>query len=368
MLTARPDLSPLIEPLLSSAATQAEAIKRLDREIKSRAKAIAVCRQLMTIPGVAHNTALAYVATIDDARRFAKSRDVGAYVGLTSRRHQSGEMDYSGRISKHGDALLRSLLYESANSLLTVVRKAHPLKDWARRIRRRSSHKKACVALARKLAVIMHRMMITGEAFRWPEGGERDAGGGLARSLTETSDHTDPRKRKRRPQPGRWPRRSRQFGCKPDRCPRVRVIPWEAEAKGHYDEASGPTAGNDFGDNRVPGKGQKAGSGGLDRETGIIPTVIDQNPCAHLRMPRDMIFHGWSMRLFQAWQHSADVFIRFDNQLSRMNCQTFSTGFNSGDRGGSARTVMLSGIASLGASANRPDRDQHRIRRDRRRH
>ena len=147
------------------------------------------------------------------------------------------------------------------------------MKDWARRIRRRSSHKKACVALARKLAVIMHRMMITGEAFRWPEGGERDAGGGLARSLTETSDHTDPRKRKRRPQPGRWPRRSRQFGCKPDRCPRVRVIPWEAEAKGHYDEASGPTAGNDFGDNRVPGKGQKAGSGGLDRETIRQPRV-----------------------------------------------------------------------------------------------
>ncbi len=79
-------------------------------------------------------------------------------------------MDYSGRISKHGDAMLRSLLYEAANSLLTVVRKADPLKDWAHRIRkRRSSHKKACVALARKLAVILHRMLITGEAFRWPE-------------------------------------------------------------------------------------------------------------------------------------------------------------------------------------------------------
>ncbi len=71
-----------------------------------------------------------------------------------------------GRFS---DGLLRSLLYESANSLLTIVRKSHPLKDWARRIRKRSSHKKACVALARKLAVIMHRMLITGEAFRWPE-------------------------------------------------------------------------------------------------------------------------------------------------------------------------------------------------------
>ncbi len=90
-------------------------------------------------------------------------------MGLTSRRFQSGEMDISGRISKMGDAMVRCLLYEAANALLTVVRRAHPLKDWARRIRRRSSHKKACVALARKLAVILHRMLITGEAFRWPE-------------------------------------------------------------------------------------------------------------------------------------------------------------------------------------------------------
>ncbi len=104
----------------------------------------------------------------DAPARFAKSRTVGAYLGLTTRRYQSGEMDYSGRISKHGDAMLRSLLYEAANSLLTVVSKAHPLKDWARRIKKRSSHKKACVALARKLAVILHRMLITGELFRWP--------------------------------------------------------------------------------------------------------------------------------------------------------------------------------------------------------
>jgi len=78
-------------------------------------------------------------------------------------------MDCSGRISKFGDSLMRSLLYEAANSLLTVVRKAHPIKDWARRIKKRTSHKKACVALARKLVVIMHRMLVTGEAFRWPE-------------------------------------------------------------------------------------------------------------------------------------------------------------------------------------------------------
>jgi transposase len=135
----------------------------------ARAKGDPACRVLMTAPGVGPVTALAYVATIGDAERFAKSRAVGAYVGLTSRRWQSGEMDYSGRISKHGDAMLRALLYEAANSLLTVVRRAHPLKDWARRIRKRTSHKKACVALARKLAVILHRMLITGEAFRWPE-------------------------------------------------------------------------------------------------------------------------------------------------------------------------------------------------------
>ncbi len=146
-----------------------DASKRLDAAVAARAKADPACRLLMSAPGIGPVTALAYVATIGDAERFAKSRAVGAYVGLTSRRWQSGEMDYSGRISKHGDAMLRSLLYEAANSLLTVVRRAHPLKDWARRVRKRTSHKKACVALARKLAVILHRMLITGEAFRWPE-------------------------------------------------------------------------------------------------------------------------------------------------------------------------------------------------------
>ena len=122
----------------------------------------------MTAPGVGPVTALAYLSTIDDPSRFAKSRAVGAYMGLTARRNQSGEMDYSGRTSKHGDAMVRSLLYEAANSMLTVVRRAHPLKDWARRVKKRTSHKKACVALARRLAVVLHRMLVTGEAFRWP--------------------------------------------------------------------------------------------------------------------------------------------------------------------------------------------------------
>ena len=167
-LEERPDLRPMIEPLLASAQALKEQIERLDDAVLAAAKGSPACRLLMSVPGVGPITALAFTATIDDPSRFAESRDVGAYLGLTSRRHQSGEMDDSGRISKYGDSLLRSLLYEAANSLLTVVRKSHPLKDWARRIRKRSSHKKACVALARKLAVILHRMLATGEAFRWP--------------------------------------------------------------------------------------------------------------------------------------------------------------------------------------------------------
>ena len=168
-LEDRPDLKVMIEPLLASAGALKEQIKHLDEQVLHEAKASPASRLLMTVPGIGSITALAFVATIGDPERFSKSRTVGAYLGLTSRRYQSGEMDYSGRISKYGDGLMRHLLYEAANSLLTVVRKSHPVKEWARRIKKRSCHKKACVALARKLAVIMHRMLSTGEAFRWPQ-------------------------------------------------------------------------------------------------------------------------------------------------------------------------------------------------------
>ena len=122
-LAARPELAATIEPLLSSLAVLRRETERLNKAVAGWAKADPACRLLMSAPGVGPVTALAYVVTIGDAERFAKSRAVGAYVGLTSRRWQSGEMDYSGRISKHGDAMLRSLLYEAANSLLTVVRR-----------------------------------------------------------------------------------------------------------------------------------------------------------------------------------------------------------------------------------------------------
>lgn len=168
-LEEHPELQEIIEPLLSSAAALKREITRMDKAVAARAKADDRVRLLMSVPGAGPLTALAYVATIDAPERFSRSRSTGVYTGLTPRRHQSGEVDYTGRISKQGDAMLRSLLYEAASSFLTVVRRAHPLKDWARRIRKRTSHKKACVALARRLAVIMHRMLMTGEPFRWPE-------------------------------------------------------------------------------------------------------------------------------------------------------------------------------------------------------
>ena len=168
VLEERPDLAGIIAPLLGARAAVMDHLETLEAEVMERAKASPACQLLMTVPGVGPLTALAFSATIDDPGRFAKSRSVGAYIGLTTRRNQSGEMDWSGRISRHGDGLLRSLLYEAANSLLTRVREAHPLKDWARRIKKRSSHRKACVALARKLGVILHRMLVSGEAFRRP--------------------------------------------------------------------------------------------------------------------------------------------------------------------------------------------------------
>ena len=123
--------------------------------------------RLMTIPGVGTVTAAAFVATIDTPERFSRSRSVGAYAGLTSRRYQSGAVDYGGRISKRGDRLLRTMLYEAANSLLCRVRPGvgQQLKDWAMALKQRTSHKKAVVALARKLAVMMHAIWVSGGIF-----------------------------------------------------------------------------------------------------------------------------------------------------------------------------------------------------------
>ena len=165
-------LQEAVEPLLVSLAQTLHSLKALTRQVEARARASKACRLSMTAPAVGPMTAVALVANLGDAKRFADSRSVGAYVGLVPRRRQSGEMDWTGRISRHGDPGVRSLLYECAACLLTRVKRGHPLKDWARRLRKRSGFKKACVALARRLAVILHRMLVSGEPFRWPDAAE----------------------------------------------------------------------------------------------------------------------------------------------------------------------------------------------------
>lgn len=115
----------------------------------------------MAIPGVGPVTALSFMTAIDDPSRFRRSRDVAAYFGLTSRRWQSGStIDVQGRISKAGDADVRRALYEAASGLMTRFKGADKVKSWGQAIARRSCHRKACVAVARKLAVIMHAHVV----------------------------------------------------------------------------------------------------------------------------------------------------------------------------------------------------------------
>ena len=123
-------------------------------------------RLLMSAPGVGAIVGLTYVSAIDDPGRFKSSKAVGAHFGLTPKKHQSGEKDVTGRISKIGDASVRTALYEAAHIMLTKpIKGCAQLKSWAMRIARRAGMQKAKVALARKLAVILHRMLVNGTPF-----------------------------------------------------------------------------------------------------------------------------------------------------------------------------------------------------------
>jgi transposase len=167
LIEDRPELVAAVRPLLEARNAVEQQVSELDRKVMKLARHDAQVRRFMTVPGVGPVTALAFKATIDDPARFARSRSVGAYVGLTSRRHASGEVDWSGRISKCGDAMLRSYLFEAAGVLLTRVPKWCAVKAWGRRLAKRNGLSKAKVAVARKLAVILHRMWIDGTEFNW---------------------------------------------------------------------------------------------------------------------------------------------------------------------------------------------------------
>jgi transposase len=159
-------LSGAMQGLLAARKAVLEAVVAIDRDMRLLARSSQACQRLMTIPGVGQLTALAFVATIDAPERFRRSRDVGAYLGLVPRRFQSGEIDYVGSISKCGDRRVRTLLYEAANVMLTRYRGALALKEWALGIARRSTMRKARVALARRLAIIMHAMLRHGTTFQ----------------------------------------------------------------------------------------------------------------------------------------------------------------------------------------------------------
>lgn len=160
-----------LRSLLATLKTVCEQSEKLDRMAVSQAKKNPMCCHLMSIPGVGALTSLAFVTAVEDPGKFRTSRNVGAYFGLTPKRYQSGETDVSGHISKCGDPLVRTYLYEAANVLLTSCKKWSALKAWGIRIAKRAGMNKARVAVARKLAVIMHQMWTTGEEFRWSNKG-----------------------------------------------------------------------------------------------------------------------------------------------------------------------------------------------------
>jgi transposase len=159
----------ILETIAASLLAVHETLRRefdgFDKRVRLMARTDDRVRLLMSAPGVGAIVALTYVAAIDDPARFASSKAVGAHFGLTPKKHQSGETDITGRISKIGDGSVRTALYEAANVILTRPIKGGRLKSWAMKLAKRAGMKKAKVALARKLAVVLHRMWVNATRF-----------------------------------------------------------------------------------------------------------------------------------------------------------------------------------------------------------
>lgn len=161
---------PLIEELalrlLAIRATLLVEYRRMHQLVVKATVEDPVCRRFMTVPGVGPVAALAFRTGVDDPRRFTRSRTVAAHFGMTPKRFQSGETDYTGRISKCGDREVRQALFDAAGSLLRRCRRSSALRTWGLRIMKRGGIKKATVAVSRKMAVIMHRMWLDGTDFQ----------------------------------------------------------------------------------------------------------------------------------------------------------------------------------------------------------
>lgn len=167
LVEGSPRLELCMDALLQGRAAMMTQLAAMHRELLRVTAGDELCRRFMTIPGVGPVTALAFKTTIDDPTRFRRSSDVGAHLGLTPRQFQSGETDSRGRISRSGDAFARTALFTAAHVMMTRSCQWTSVKVWGGHIAQRSSLKRAKVAVARKLAVIMHRMWRDATPFRW---------------------------------------------------------------------------------------------------------------------------------------------------------------------------------------------------------
>ncbi|MES1973154.1 MAG: IS110 family transposase [Pseudomonadota bacterium] len=167
LFVQKPELRIALAPIVAAIAALEEQMKVSLRGIKARAEADPVCQRLMSVPSVGPIIALSYKSSIEDPGRFARGEDAGAYAGLVPRRSQSGERDTKGRISKAGDPMLRSALYEAANNLLSRVKRPTPLQTWGLALAATKGGKRARVAVARKLAILLHRLWQSDTSFKW---------------------------------------------------------------------------------------------------------------------------------------------------------------------------------------------------------
>jgi transposase len=159
------ELAAIVLPVLAAWRAVRAQLAQLDRQLVATARMSPVCQLLMTAPGIGAVTALSYLTAIEQPANFTNSRAVGAFIGLTTRRYQSGEIDYDGHISKRGDGRLRALLFEAAVQVLTRVKAESGLQRWGVKLREKVGFKRAAVAVARKLAVVLHAMWRDGRGF-----------------------------------------------------------------------------------------------------------------------------------------------------------------------------------------------------------
>ena len=141
------------------------SLRHMDGVLKEQAAGNKMAALLMSMPGIGPLNAASFIATLDEAGRFADSRQVGAYLGLTPRQYSSGEIERRGRISRCGPAHTRALLYEAAHCLLHFYKGESHLKRWGKRLAQKKGMKRAIVAVARRMAVILHRMLVTGQPY-----------------------------------------------------------------------------------------------------------------------------------------------------------------------------------------------------------